>query len=226
MAKNNDILNFTYSIFPADWRQFRNRAKKHPNIGFGQNEKDDAGEFDFAYLKKEKVFLAKFYKEEMEIVTDITKTNFFKYMRGADIDIYTSVMESIHTRLSYVLTDKSVYGLQEPVMVLKGLKVAENALKDYPNGQIVLLENYESFVSKNMSIQNMNRLEVVKILVESNDIIFENKIESDADFTKYANDRLKKKFGDKFDQEIADKVIKGLKDKYKDNYGAAVGALR
>lgn len=226
MAKNNDILNFTYSIFPADWRQFKDRAKKHPNIGFGKNEKDERGVFDYAFLKKEKVFLAKFYEDDMEVSTDISKANFFKYMRGANIDIYSSVMESIETRLSYVLTDKSYYGIQEPIMVLKGLKVAENALKEYPNGEIVLLETYEKFISKNMSIQNMNRSETIKILSESNDIILEKKIETDEDFVKYANDRLKTKFGDKFNQETANKVIKGLKDKYKNNYGASVGALR
>lgn len=226
MAKNNDILNFTYSIFPADWKQFKKRAVKHPNIGFGEKETDDNGVFDYAFLKKEKVFLAKFYIEDMELSTDISKSNFFKYMRGADIDIYSSVMESVYTRLSYVVTAKSQYGLQEPVQVVKGLKVAENALENYPEGQIVLLENYEAYVSKNMSIQNMNRMDIVKILSESNETVLENKIDSAEGFTKYANDRLKKKFGEKFDQSVADKVINGLKEKYKDNYGAAVGALR
>lgn len=53
----------------------------------------------------------------------------------------------------------------------------------------------------------------------------EAEIKSDKEFEDYANDVLKKAHPDDFDEAIAKKVIKGLKDKYKDDYGAMVGAL-
>jgi len=51
------------------------------------------------------------------------------------------------------------------------------------------------------------------------------KIESDADFKKWAETVLKNAHGDKFDQKIADKMIADLSKKYKNNYGAMIGAL-
>jgi hypothetical protein len=50
-------------------------------------------------------------------------------------------------------------------------------------------------------------------------------IKSEADFDKYADDLLKKAHPDDFDEAIAKKVKDGLKKKYKDDYGAMVGAL-
>lgn len=221
---NNDILSFSYNILPSDWKDFKKRAKKHPNIGFGEGEKDENGNYDYAYLKKEKVFLAKFYTDDMEITTDINKSNFFKFNRGANIDIYNSVMEAIQSRNMYVVTLESYLGIQEPFKVVKGLKnvisLSENLKDNKPT--VHVLDNYISVLESNMSMDNLNRVETVKNLV----VVSENKIESDSDFEKYANDRLKKKFGDKFDQTIADKVVNGLKDKYKGNYGAMVGALK
>lgn len=220
----SDILSFSYNILPSDWKDFKKRAKKHPNIGFGEGEKDENGLYDYAYLKKEKVFLAKFYTDEMEITTDINKANFFKFNRGANIDIYKSVMESIQSRNMYVVTLESYLGIQEPFKVVKGLKNA-NSVSEGLNSKetfVTKIDMYVNTLESNMSTDNLNRLETVKNLV----VVSENKIESDSDFEKYANDRLKKKFGDKFDQTIADKVVNGLKDKYKGNYGAMVGALK
>jgi 3-phenylpropionate/cinnamic acid dioxygenase small subunit len=53
----------------------------------------------------------------------------------------------------------------------------------------------------------------------------EAKITTDEQFTEYANKVLKKAFGDKFDQKIADDVVKGLLKKYSGDYGAMIGAL-
>lgn len=53
----------------------------------------------------------------------------------------------------------------------------------------------------------------------------EAKVTSNKDFEEYANTVLKKAFGDKFDQKVADKMVKDLQDKYKDDFGAMVGAL-
>lgn len=55
--------------------------------------------------------------------------------------------------------------------------------------------------------------------------IEEGKIKSDAEFKEYAETVLKKAFGDDYDQAKADAVVKGLIDKYKEDYGAMVGAL-
>jgi hypothetical protein len=50
-------------------------------------------------------------------------------------------------------------------------------------------------------------------------------ITSDAEFKKFAEETLKKAHPDDFDEKTAGKVIDGLLKKYKDDYGAAVGAL-
>ncbi len=58
------------------------------------------------------------------------------------------------------------------------------------------------------------------------EVLFEGeKITSDSQFKKWAVTVLKKAHGDKYDEKKAEKVIDGLLKKYKDNYGAAVGAL-
>ena len=54
----------------------------------------------------------------------------------------------------------------------------------------------------------------------------EKEITNDADFKDYAMAILKDAHGDKFDEAKAMEVVNGLKDKYKDDYGAMVGALQ
>jgi len=56
-------------------------------------------------------------------------------------------------------------------------------------------------------------------------VVNEAEIKSDKEFEDYATDVLKKSHPDDYDEAIAKKVIDGLKDKYKDDYGAMVGAL-
>ena len=51
-------------------------------------------------------------------------------------------------------------------------------------------------------------------------------IDSDKTFKTYAEDILKKAHGDKYDENKANDVINGLLDKYKDDYGAMIGALQ
>ena len=48
---------------------------------------------------------------------------------------------------------------------------------------------------------------------------------TDKEFDAYADEVLKKAHPDDFDEEVAKKVKDGLKKKYGDDYGAAVGAL-
>ena len=57
--------------------------------------------------------------------------------------------------------------------------------------------------------------------------IFEADIKNAADFKEYATTVLKKQHGDKFDEKVADKVIKGLSDEAEKSgdWGAAVGKL-
>lgn len=50
-------------------------------------------------------------------------------------------------------------------------------------------------------------------------------IKSEKEFDDYADDLLKKAHPDDFDEATAKKVKDGLKKKYKDNFGAMVGAL-
>ena len=57
-------------------------------------------------------------------------------------------------------------------------------------------------------------------------VVVEKKITSEKDFEEYAMEIMKRAHPDNFDQEIADKVVADLKDKYKGDFGAMVGALQ
>ena len=65
-----------------------------------------------------------------------------------------------------------------------------------------------------------------KEINESLQRIAEKEITSDEEFKEYAGEVLKQAHGDDFDQAKADEVINGLKDKYKGDYGAMIGALQ
>lgn len=64
------------------------------------------------------------------------------------------------------------------------------------------------------------------LISESFRVDEEMNIDSDKSFKKYAEDILKKAHGDKYDEDKANKVINGLLDKYKGEYGAMIGALK
>ena len=54
----------------------------------------------------------------------------------------------------------------------------------------------------------------------------EKEIKSAEEFKEYAMELLKSAHGDDFDEAKAEEVVKGLEDKYKDDFGAMVGALQ
>jgi hypothetical protein len=54
----------------------------------------------------------------------------------------------------------------------------------------------------------------------------EKEIKSDEEFKEYAFALLKNAFGDEFDETKAQEVVDGLLSKYKEDYGAMVGALQ
>jgi hypothetical protein len=56
-------------------------------------------------------------------------------------------------------------------------------------------------------------------------VVKESEITSDEEFKAWAETVLKKAHGDKYDAKIMEKMAKDLKEKYKGNYGAMVGAL-
>lgn len=76
-----------------------------------------------------------------------------------------------------------------------------------------------------------DQYDIEKILSESEvideAIVNEKDIKSKDDFKAFAEDKLKKQHGDDFDQDKADKVIKGLSDEAGESgdWGAAVGKL-
>lgn len=55
--------------------------------------------------------------------------------------------------------------------------------------------------------------------------IYEKKISGKKKFDKYVDDILKKAHPDDFDQKIANKIKQDLKRKYKNDFGAMIGAL-
>jgi len=68
--------------------------------------------------------------------------------------------------------------------------------------------------------------EVVTQDQEITDVVTEQKISNEKEFEEYAMEILKQAHPDDFDQEVADKVVSGLKSKYKSDFGAMVGALQ
>ncbi len=130
MNRIKEILNFTYDIFRADWNDFVKRAKKHPNIVYTRNLKDEVGDYEMLHLKKEKVIVAKFYIDEMEIVTDVMKRNFFMYLRGMDVDIWNGIMESHTERLKHVVLIENDLGTHIPHVVKNTLTEAKNVVSE------------------------------------------------------------------------------------------------
>ena len=61
--------------------------------------------------------------------------------------------------------------------------------------------------------------------VEVSEMMEADEIKSDKEFDSYAEEVLKKAHPDDYDEATAKKVKDGLKKKYKDDYGAMVGAL-
>jgi len=61
---------------------------------------------------------------------------------------------------------------------------------------------------------------------EITQVVTEQKVSNEKEFEEYAISVLKKAHPDDFDQEVADKVVSGLKSKYKSDFGAMVGALQ
>jgi hypothetical protein len=84
--------------------------------------------------------------------------------------------------------------------------------------------NAKAMVTMIATMAAENKELASKLLSESS-IVEAADIKSDADFDKYADDLLKKAHPDDFDEATAKKVKDGLKKKYKDDYGAMVGAL-
>lgn len=74
-----------------------------------------------------------------------------------------------------------------------------------------------------------NKVLAKALLMESEEEVSEGmnekEIKSEKEFDDYADDLLKKAHPDDFDEATAKKVKDGLKKKYKDNFGAMVGAL-
>jgi len=66
--------------------------------------------------------------------------------------------------------------------------------------------------------------ELTKVMTEAK--VNEADIKSDAEFKEYAEAILKKAHGDDYDEAKAKEVIDGLKSKYKEDFGAMVGALQ
>ena len=83
--------------------------------------------------------------------------------------------------------------------------------------------NAKAMVTMIATMAAENKELASKLLSES--VNEAKEVKSDADFDKYADDLLKKAHPDDFDEATAKKVKDGLKKKYKDDYGAMVGAL-
>jgi len=85
-------------------------------------------------------------------------------------------------------------------------------------------DNAEQAKAEDLKADESDEIEVeVDDVVESMNEADE--IKSDKEFDDYADEVLKKAHPDDFDEAIAKKVKDGLKKKYKDDYGAMVGAL-
>lgn len=87
-------------------------------------------------------------------------------------------------------------------------------------GELKTLRDLEKFIDSKLPI-----LEAEEVIDEAK--VNEKDIKSKAEFKSFAEDKLKKQHGDDYDQDKADKVIKGLSDEAEESgdWGAAVGKL-
>ncbi len=97
------------------------------------------------------------------------------------------------------------------------LKVAEPKKHTGAEGEILVTQDQEIEEEPETAEDNPE---------EHATVVVEKEISSEKEFEEYAMAILKKSHPDNFDQEIADQVVSGLKSKYKDDFGAMVGALQ
>lgn len=165
-----EILNYTYSIFTSDWDTFKSILSRNKNIVFGTGERDDNGVYDYAFLKKEKIFVAKYYTDDMEISTDIKKSDFFKYLRGSKLDIENIVMSDVMEKSTYVLSTVNNAGIYIPTQVVEGLTLSKSVLESLneKSGKVVVvMESFDSMKSRltsRPSLQNMEFMNIIENL--------------------------------------------------------------
>jgi len=88
-------------------------------------------------------------------------------------------------------------------------------------GELKTINDLEKFIDSKFPIMESSEENIDEAQVNEKDI------KSKEDFKAFAEDKLKKQHGDDYDQDKADKVIKGLSDEAEESgdWGAAVGKL-
>lgn len=76
------ILKQKYEILPADWKKFEAAILKMGKSIFGFSENDEGGQYRGIGDRASGQFVAKWYIDTFELMTDIPKVEFYKFIRG------------------------------------------------------------------------------------------------------------------------------------------------
>jgi len=232
--------NTKKSKTPAEWNQ--QHVGRIMNNFSKLSEKEVRGFKEYATDMFENLFesVQVDYDKDSGLVTkvinDVKKSqakcvlvNGEKYTYNASEKQYKSVSDEplfYNSDLTYEILENKFYKVDE-------FKMNDDKTNNFKQWALVT----STMVTPNTNNKKLNEV-INKIEKEKEDVsvkmikileylgtLNEAKVTSNKDFEEYANTVLKKAFGDKFDQKIADKMVKDLQDKYKDDFGAMVGAL-
>ena len=104
--------------------------------------------------------------------------------------------------------------------------LSRSSKKPFDSGEVTRIQKDGMIVVNGLkTFSSEIAIDADSLVKENAETVNEAEIKSEKEFEDYAMDVLKKSHPDDFDESIAKKVIDGLKDKYKDDFGAMVGAL-
>jgi hypothetical protein len=139
---------------------------------------------------------------------------------------FTAVVESIRE-----INEKELSELQKSYREYFGAKMEKFGVKSPAELDDAQKKEFFNEITKDwekgQGASEAGKKDVEEHGVKESEDVNEKEIKTAEEFKAFAEDKLKKQHGDDFDQDKADKVIKGLSDEAEksDDWGAAVGKL-
>lgn len=183
-------------------------------------EKDDD---EIKALKKDADFDKKEEEEEEELEESVVNEKLAKGLKPLLTIGLTITKKTGEEALLKLSDDFDALGDEDADNIGSHLNMAIELMQDgYPGDATKKLKQFNKACKDVLAGKKVGS--AFESVTEAS-IVEAKEIKSDAEFDKYADEVLKKAHPDDFDEKIAKKVKDGLKKKYGDDYGAAVGAL-
>ncbi|BAV39252.1 hypothetical protein BPT24_127 [Tenacibaculum phage pT24] len=168
--KKSNILKYSFPVDTYDWDLFLKRVVKEKGVK-AVEAKDEEGQYhDLVYLKNKKEVIAKYYHKEFEymVYTDLTKKDFFMYVRGYNINIVESINDAILEAKSHVITIKNENGIDLPYLVAESRSEAIKIAENYENSNVFEFDATKTYY-QNEAYRNVNGYELLDMLESAKD---------------------------------------------------------